>query len=148
MSTQPPPTYCKRNRPLPYYHPNCRSPRHWKFYQDHRTTRLPEKHNEISKTKEVIFCWIRGHVNITGNETADRKAKESLKLNTSMFEMPSNNFKPFINNYVLSQWQSSLDTAVFNKLHAIEPNIGNDSSAIRNLRREEVVIARLRIGQT
>ena len=32
MSKQPPTrTYCKRNRPLPYYHPNCRTPRHWKF---------------------------------------------------------------------------------------------------------------------
>ena len=35
-------TYCKRNRPLPYYHPNCRTPRHWKFPQDHRTTRPPQ----------------------------------------------------------------------------------------------------------
>ena len=37
---------------------------------------------------------------------------------------------------------------MFNRLHAIKPNIGNDSSAIRNPRREEVVITRLRIGQT
>ena len=35
------PTYCKHNRPLPYYHPNCRTPRHWKFTQYHRTTRPP-----------------------------------------------------------------------------------------------------------
>ena len=34
-------TYCKRNRPWPYYHPNCTTPRHWKFTQDHRTTRPP-----------------------------------------------------------------------------------------------------------
>ena len=60
-----------------------------------------------------------------------------------MLEIPSNNFKPFISNYVLSQWQASWDTTVFNKLHAIKPNIGNDSSAIRNLRREEVVITRI-----
>ena len=40
MSKQAPTrTYCKRRRPLPYYHPNCRTPRHWKFTQDHRTTR-------------------------------------------------------------------------------------------------------------
>ena len=37
--TTPTHTYCKRNRPLPYYHPNCRTSRHWKFNQDHRTTR-------------------------------------------------------------------------------------------------------------
>ena len=42
MSKQPPTrTYYKSNRPLPYYHPNCRAPRHWKFTQDHRTTRPP-----------------------------------------------------------------------------------------------------------
>ena len=41
VQTTPTRTYCKRNRPLPYYHPNCRTPRHWKLTQDHRTTRPP-----------------------------------------------------------------------------------------------------------
>ena len=41
VQTTPSRTYCKRNRPLPYYHPSCRTPRHWKFTQDHRTTRPP-----------------------------------------------------------------------------------------------------------
>ena len=41
VQTTPSRTYCKRSRPLPYYHPNCRTPRHWKFTQDHRTTRPP-----------------------------------------------------------------------------------------------------------
>ena len=35
-------TYWKRNRPLPYYHPNCRTPRHWKFTLEHRITRPPQ----------------------------------------------------------------------------------------------------------
>ena len=43
VQTNPTRTYCKRNRPLPYYHPNCRTPRHWKFTQDHRTTRPPPR---------------------------------------------------------------------------------------------------------
>ena len=33
--------YCRRSRPLPYYNPNCRTPRYWEFTQDHRTTRPP-----------------------------------------------------------------------------------------------------------
>ena len=37
----------KHNRPLPYYHPNCRTPRHWKFTQDHRTTQPP-----LEKTRD------------------------------------------------------------------------------------------------
>ena len=34
-------TYCKRNRPFPYCDPNCRTTRHWKFTQHHRTIRPP-----------------------------------------------------------------------------------------------------------
>ena len=41
VQTTPTRTYCKRNRPLPYYHPNCRTPWHRKFTQVHRTTRPP-----------------------------------------------------------------------------------------------------------
>ena len=51
MSKQPPTgTYCKRNRPLPYYDPNCRTPRHWKLTQDHRTTRPPQARLRIGHT--------------------------------------------------------------------------------------------------
>ena len=41
VQTTPTRTYCKRSRPLPYCHPNCRTPGTWKFTQDHRTTRPP-----------------------------------------------------------------------------------------------------------
>ena len=42
MSKQPPPApFCKRSRPLPYCNPDCRTARHWKFTQHHRTTRPP-----------------------------------------------------------------------------------------------------------
>ena len=41
VQTTPTRTYCKCNRPLPYYNPNCRTPRHWKFTQHHRTTQPP-----------------------------------------------------------------------------------------------------------
>ena len=40
-TNQPNRTYCKRNRPLPCYHQNCRTPRHWKFTPNHRTTQPP-----------------------------------------------------------------------------------------------------------
>ena len=41
VQTTPTRTCCKRNRPLPYCNQNCRTPRHWKFTQHHRTTRPP-----------------------------------------------------------------------------------------------------------
>ena len=110
--------------------------------------KLLEKHHKIANTKEILFCWLPSHVGIIGNEIADRKAKDSLQLNMSTFEIPFNNFKPLINKYILSEWQKSWDTATFNKRHAIKPVVGNNSSAIRNVRREDVVITRLRIGHT
>ena len=39
--TTPTSTYCKRSRPLPYCNLNCRTPRHWRFIQHHRTTHPP-----------------------------------------------------------------------------------------------------------
>ena len=42
VQTIPTRTYCKGNRPLPYCNPNCRTSRHWKFTQHHRTTRPPQ----------------------------------------------------------------------------------------------------------
>ena len=43
VQTTPTRTYYKSSRPLPYCNPNCRTPRHWKFTQHHRTTRPPPR---------------------------------------------------------------------------------------------------------
>ena len=39
VQTTPTRTYYKRSRPLPYYNPNCKTPRNWKFTQHHGATR-------------------------------------------------------------------------------------------------------------
>ena len=104
-----------------------------------------EKHHELSKTKEILFCWLTSHVGIKGNEAADVKAKASLDLEISNFKLPCTDFKPFINRYILSKWQLSWDRATFNKLHEIKPVLGKNN-IYRSLRREELVVTRLRIG--
>ena len=71
--------------------------------------KLLEKHHQITKSKEILFCWLPSHIDITGNEAADRKAKESLKLNMSTFEITFNNFKPFINTWGWSGGAMALD---------------------------------------
>ena len=106
-----------------------------------------EKHHELSKTKEILFCWLPSHVGIKGNEAADVKAKASLDLEISNFKLPCTDFKSFINRYILSKWQLSWDRATFNKLHEIKPVLGKNN-IYRSLRREEVVLTRLRIGHT
>ena len=58
MSKQlPTRTYCNRNRPLPYYHPNRRTPRHWKFTHDHRTTRTPGDYLVFSAKQDDILIY-------------------------------------------------------------------------------------------
>ena len=76
---------------------------------------LIEKHHELSRTKEIFFCWLPSHVGI------NVKAKASLYLEISNFKLPCTDFKPFINRYILSKWQLSWDRATFNKLHEIKP---------------------------
>ena len=53
-----------------------------------------------------------------------------------------------INKYILEEWQTSWNNSIGNKLLDIKPTIGEYQSVVRNIRREEVVLARLRLGHT
>ena len=106
------------------------------------------KHHEISNLKTVIYCWIPSHIGIYGNEKVDKSAKESLNLEPTDFKIPFNNFKPFINKYIFNKWQASWNKAEFNKLKEIEPIVNRHGSFPKLSRREEIVLARLRIGHT
>ena len=81
------------------------------------------KHHEISSSKTVIYCWIPSHIGIYGNEKVDKNAKESLNLDF---------------------WNET----PFNKLKEIEPIVNHHRLVPKLSRREEIVLARLRIGHT
>ena len=106
------------------------------------------KHHEISSSKSVIYCWIPSHIGIYGNEKVDKSSKESLNLEVTDFKIPFNNFKPFINKYVCDKWQTLWDETPFNKLKEIEPIVNHHRLVPKLSRREEIVLARLRIGHT
>ena len=106
------------------------------------------KHHEISFSKTVIYCWIPSHIGIYGNEKADKNAKESLNLDLSDFKVPFNNLKPFINKCVFNKWQTSWNETCFNKLKEVEPIVSHHRLVPKLSRREEIVLDRLRIGQT
>ena len=48
----------------------------------------------------------------------------------------------------MDQWQTSWNNSIGNKLLEIKPTIGEHQSVVRNVRKEEVVLARLRLGHT
>ena len=74
--------------------------------------------------------------------------KESLNLNQTDFKIPFNNFKPFINKYIINKWQSSWNETCFNKLKEIEPVVNHHRIVPKLSRRDEIILARLRIGHT
>ena len=63
-------------------------------------------------------------------------------------KIPFSNFKQSINKYILDQWHTSWNNSIGNKLLEIKPTIGEHQSVVRNIRKEEVVLARLRLGHT
>ena len=78
---------------------------------------------------------------ISGNERADSAAKAALQKDVS------NCFISYTDTYqYISQYVREWDTAVNNKLHATKPLIGEQPSAYLSVRRDKVVLSRLRLG--
>ena len=78
----------------------------------------------------------------------DKQAKTSLSLELTYFKIPFSNLKPSINKYILDQWQTLWNNSNGNKLLDIKPTIDEHQSVVRNIRKEEVVLARLRLVHT
>ena len=108
--------------------------------------KLLEKCHELLASKLfsvgfVVIC-------IQGNEMVDQQAKTSLSLEPTSFKIPFSNFKPSIDKYILEEWQTSWNNSIGNKLLDIKPTISEYQSVVPNIRREEVVLARLYLVHT
>ena len=76
----------------------------------------------LSNGEFGTFCWIPSHRDITGNEHADRAAKDALSnAQHTHFELPCTDVFIKIQPFVSSLWQKRWDKEVGNKLHAIMP---------------------------
>ncbi|MES9994020.1 MAG: reverse transcriptase domain-containing protein, partial [Candidatus Thiodiazotropha sp.] len=98
-------------------------------------------------SKEIIFCWIPSHVNIRGNELADKEAKTALNLPESVFRIPHTDFKSQIHKYVKLKCQANWENQIHNKLRQIKPDFHSKVSISSN-RKEQTVLTRCRIGHT
>ncbi|XP_073972971.1 uncharacterized protein [Rhodnius prolixus] len=96
----------------------------------------------------VIFVWIPGHSGIMGNETADVAAKAAANMeSTVQRHLPVDVIRE-IKIKVLQGWQDEWTSVTANKLREIKDIVTPWDSSYRGNRREEVVLARLRIGHT
>ena len=103
----------------------------------------------LSGNKYITFCWIPSNRDITGNEDADRAAKDALsKVQPENFELPCTDVFMKIQPFISSLWQERWDKEVDNKLHAIMPQIDEKYYSGCTNRKAEVIMNRLRIGHT
>ena len=107
--------------------------------------KLLEKCHTLLAKKEIVLCWIPSHIGILENKMADQQAKTSLSLEPTSFKIPFSNFKPFINRYILEEWQTSWNNSIGNKLLDKKTTIGEYQSVVQDIRKE-VLLARLRLG--
>ena len=59
------------------------------------------KHNELAELNNIVFCCLRSHVWIKGNEKSDIAANSALTLIISDLKIPFLNFKPCINTFLI-----------------------------------------------
>ena len=111
---------------------------------------LLEKLSRLCERADIVFCWLPSHIGISGNEEADKAAKDALSLEVLSFKVPYNDFKPLINDFLRKVWQQSWSDPAnqHNKLFTIKPSLGEWLPGLRTNRREEIIIARLRIGHS
>ena len=98
--------------------------------------------------KTILFCWVPSHIGIRGNEQADRAAKAALDQRPTDMLMLYTDFKRPIFNYVRGKWQTFWHTQVNNKLYNIQADISKRYYSSRQIRREEAVLTRVRIGHS
>lgn len=156
--------------------PKSKLQRSWDFKYDHNTLthtywflpdidyhihRLPYKNslnikinqllNSITN-KTIVFEWIPSHVDIQGNELADKIAKEYLNNRfIRRLSLNTDEFNSIVKKIIFKQWQTEWANAWKDSnnpcnLYKIKPTLGDWKSSYRDNRREEIVLSRLRTG--
>ena len=76
----------------------------------------------LENGESIIFVWIPSHCGITGNEEADKLAKNATNL-TEISEIPLclNHHFSNINKYITNKWQNQWNTLIAHFYYSIQP---------------------------
>ena len=108
---------------------------------------LEHNHQLFTNNKLIIYCWIPSHVNILGNEKADKAAKAALEKEVTPLLLPYTDMYVNIRQYIKQQWQNEWNNQSDNKLYSVQPLVGSSQPKLA-LIRDDMVIRRARIGHT
>ena len=103
---------------------------------------------KVQRKYDILFCWIPSHIGITGNEKADKEAKDALSSDVDSWGVVASDVKSKINKYIKTKHQERFDNINNNKLKDIQPQVRQTPHMTASCRRDEVVLTRLKIGHT
>ena len=117
---------------------------------NHLIVNLLEMLSKLCERADIIFYWLPRHIVISGNEVADKAAKDALSLGILPLRVPFNIFKPLINNFIQNVWQQSWSDPANqnNKLFTVKPGLGKWLQGLLTNRCEEIILAHLRFGHS
>ncbi|KAI5737978.1 hypothetical protein M8J77_001407 [Diaphorina citri] len=106
------------------------------------------KIKEISSFgSQVSFLWIPSHVGIRENELVDRAARNAVNARLTN-QYTSSDYKAHFKHIQFKRWEEIWreNAALGRQLRQIKTDVRKWKSSNRNIRQEEVVLCRLRIG--
>ena len=109
---------------------------------------LEEYIHLLSGGNVVALCWLPSHVGIKGNEQVDLAAKSSLQLNISNIKITYSDFNCPIKSQFRNEWQLFWNDQENNKLHTVQPKLGQWHHSLQRNRRDELILCIIRIGHT
>lgn len=102
-----------------------------------------------SNGTEITYMWVKSHVGIAGNEKADEEAKQSLSERACWDEsVEFKEFKTEVKKRMIWRWNAEWSSRTGNKLREVKNSVLPYQEAFIGLRKEDVILARLRIGHT
>lgn len=107
--------------------------------------------NESQKQGQVVeICWLPGHTEIAGNDTADTLAKEALQKNAPDLQVPLELKEAYkiAEKSTKIKWQKEWNECQKGRHYfSIEPIVSDKVKYLAKDRKKETTITRLRLGK-